>query len=352
MLQEILMMRLTLRKMNTNNYIKGLVSVVIPTYKRSDTLLRAVNSVLAQSYKKIEVLVVDDNVPGDEYSKEVEKKIDQLSSEKVQLVKQLQHVNGAKARNEGIKKAIGEYVAFLDDDDFWLPSKIERQVEVLKSCDKKVGAVSTRKIYFTTQGLSHISEKWVWQKSQCVDIMAKKLNVSTCTLLVRRSALDEAGYFDESLYRHQEVQLLSFFSNKFQIVQLDEVLTVIDNSDTGNRPNLEKLIRFKKDYFNSIKPLIEQRSKREQRFIYYNNLTEVAWVEYRDGNRVKGLLDLYKYISNPKVFYTFLQRYFEKKKSRKRLQKYPYKDMILNYLREYEGRERTENIALQEESRR
>ena len=61
------------------NYIEGLVSVVIPTYKRSDTLIRAINSVKNQSYKNIEILVVDDNEPGDEYSNLAESLVRSLS---------------------------------------------------------------------------------------------------------------------------------------------------------------------------------------------------------------------------------------------------------------------------------
>ena len=77
---------------------------------------RAIDSVLAQTYNNLEVLVVDDNIPGDEYSKEVKKKIDRYKKDKrIKLIIQKQHINGAVARNMGIRNAKGEYVAFLDN---------------------------------------------------------------------------------------------------------------------------------------------------------------------------------------------------------------------------------------------
>ena len=128
-------------------YTPGLVSVVIPTYKRSDTLERAINSVRNQTYRDIEILVVDDNVPGDVYSQSVKRLIDRLAYDNVTLVTQPKHINGAAARNAGIRKSNGEYISFLDDDDLIFPDKIEKQVAALKEMDETVGGVSSLKIF-------------------------------------------------------------------------------------------------------------------------------------------------------------------------------------------------------------
>ena len=129
-------------------YTPGLVSVVIPTYKRSDTLERAINSVRNQTYRDIEIVVVDDNVPGDVYSQSVNQLIDRLAYDNVTLVTQPKHINGAAARNAGIRKSNGEYISFLDDDDLIFPDKIEKQVATLKEMDETVGGVSSLKIFF------------------------------------------------------------------------------------------------------------------------------------------------------------------------------------------------------------
>ena len=102
-----------------------LVSVIIPFYERVDWLKEAIESVLAQTYKNIEILVVNDG------SKE---NVDSLLEEYGNKIKYIYKKNGgpATARNLGIEKSTGDYIAFLDSDDLWLPKKTERQIEVME----------------------------------------------------------------------------------------------------------------------------------------------------------------------------------------------------------------------------
>ena len=98
-------------------YDAGLVSVIIPTYKRADKLMRAVNSVCSQTYKNIEVLVVNDNENDDQYTLALQQMFASVTDPRVRLVFQPKHINGAAARNAGIRQARGEYIAFLDAVD-------------------------------------------------------------------------------------------------------------------------------------------------------------------------------------------------------------------------------------------
>lgn len=119
-----------------NEYIAGLVSVVMPTYKRSEMLSRAIDSVLAQTYTNIELLLVNDNEPGDEFTKDLQQRVAVYSTDsRFKLILQEKHVNGAVARNVGIRQAKGEYIAFLDDDDWWEPNKLEEQIKELSRLD-------------------------------------------------------------------------------------------------------------------------------------------------------------------------------------------------------------------------
>lgn len=313
-------------------YIDGLVSVVIPTYKRSSMLSRAINSAVCQTYKNIEVLVVDDNQPGDEYSKEVHKLIDELSYPQVRLITQPKHINGAAARNAGIRAAKGEYITFLDDDDLFFPTKIETQVKVLSSKDSSCGGVSCLKIFYKDKTLTKISESWVPSKHQSFDVMAKDLNIQTCTVLLRRKCLDETGYFNPNLKRHQEVQLMSYFTDKFRIDLIDEVLVVIDSSDLTNRPSLEKLTEYKQDFFTAIEPLLNKYSDKDKQYVYLNHRTELAWVKFRDINRLSGIWMLLKCFSSSKVITSFLKRLFEKSSGVNRLKKYDKKEFVLRLI--------------------
>ena len=100
--------------------IPGTVSVIIPTYKRK-SILRAVNSVLTQDYKNLEVIVVDDNANYPEYRKIVRDELaEHIAENKIVLIQNSKNLGGALARNEGILVSHGEYIAFFDDDDWYL----------------------------------------------------------------------------------------------------------------------------------------------------------------------------------------------------------------------------------------
>ena len=106
-----------------------LVSVIVPTYRRPDRLRRALDSINAQTYNNSEIIVVDDNSPEDEYRKETETFIRQYSSSlPLKYVRMAQNEGGAMARNRGISEAAGTFITFLDDDDEYLPDKIEKQI--------------------------------------------------------------------------------------------------------------------------------------------------------------------------------------------------------------------------------
>ena len=110
-----------------------LVSIIIPTYKRNEKLKKAIESILKQTYQNIEIIVVDDNNPNTEYRKKNEILMQSyIKNSKVKYIKHEKNKNGAAARNTGINAANGKYIGFLDDDDEFLPTKIEKQVDVLE----------------------------------------------------------------------------------------------------------------------------------------------------------------------------------------------------------------------------
>lgn len=288
-------------------YIKGLVSVVMPTYGRSDTLERAINSIKRQTYTDIEILVVDDNEPGSEYAKTVAAMIERLGYDNLHLITQPRHINGAAARNAGIRVAKGEYIAFLDDDDFFMPDKIAEQVAVLENLDPSYGAVSSRKIYIKNNKVDGISNLWTDTDRQNFEVITRKLNVSTCTLLMRRACLDETGYFDEALRRNQEVQLLAFFTAKYKIKFIEKLLTVIDCTDTANRPNSQQVLATKGMFLESVRPVIEQYSKHKQKLIRAHNMIDVLRVYIRERKWKEVLSLAGKTLVYPSVFCAFCQ---------------------------------------------
>ena len=127
---------------------KDLVSVIIPTYKRASMLSNTIDSILNQSYKNVEIIVVDDNESFSEYRKKTEIIMNKYKNlDNVKYIKHPRNMNGCVARNTGLENCNGEFVCFLDDDDVIYKNKIKKQVEFLKEnlrynavyCGRKVG---------------------------------------------------------------------------------------------------------------------------------------------------------------------------------------------------------------------
>ena len=114
-----------------NNF--PLVTIVVATYRRINSLQKAIDSLLSQTYKNIEIIVVDDNAD-DYWNGEVQNVIDLYKDEeKIKYIKNELNLGSANTRNVGINNSNGEYITFLDDDDIYLPKKVENQVlEMIK----------------------------------------------------------------------------------------------------------------------------------------------------------------------------------------------------------------------------
>lgn len=123
--------------MNMNFNSKGtLVSVLIPTYKRSAYITRAIDSVLTQTYQNIEIVVVDDNIHGSDEAIQTQRVLEPYRrAGKIKYLQTPGQLGGGAARNFALKSLTGEYVAFLDDDDKFKPDKIEKQLQFILDND-------------------------------------------------------------------------------------------------------------------------------------------------------------------------------------------------------------------------
>ena len=119
------------------------VSVILPTYNRSASLLAAMNSVLTQSEGDLELIVVDDcSTDG------TESLVQGIADPRVRFVRRQQNGGAAAARNTGLALATGQFIAFQDSDDLWLPGKLLRQLQLMSSLPEDVGAVTGGKILY------------------------------------------------------------------------------------------------------------------------------------------------------------------------------------------------------------
>lgn len=269
-----------------------LISVVIPSYKRLDTVVRAVNSVLNQSYKDLEVLVVDDNIPGDEFSIQLKTIVESINDKRVRLVTQSRHVNGAKARNVGIENAKGEYVAFLDDDDEWLPLKLERQLAFLMENPNLKGC-SVLYNEYKDDVLVHSCPPYtadnLFQK-----IFRREVAIFTSTVLLNRQCLIDSGMFDVNLKRHQDLQMLLRFTNKFDMGVIPEYFVKLHLDSGINRPNADAIVNVKENFFNSVSDLYDRCSIKEKRLILSAHCYEIMFAALKQKRYVMALSYFYK----------------------------------------------------------
>lgn len=196
------------------------VSVVIPTYDRPGLVQRAVDSVLAQTFEDLECIVVDDCSPSEASASAIEAYDDPRLT-----VHKLEENRGPSgARNAGIERAEGEYIAFLDDDDRWLPAKLERQVELLDSADDRIGLVYCWMDYCTPDG-TVVQE---YRPELRGDVFSQTLDgqpIGACsTLLVRSSVVRAVGGFDESLPRGNDGDFIRRVCRHWEVDYVPEAL--------------------------------------------------------------------------------------------------------------------------------
>ena len=205
-----------------------MASVIITSYKRPVEIVeRAVESVLTQTYTDLEVLIVDDNIDHSPESEQLSKAFSER--ERVRYIKQDGNKGACAARNLGIRKAKGEFIGFLDDDDTWEKDKLEVQLARFEGTDEKVGMVyclgdvivcttnpPTVEEYYTTK---LYKDEITFKDQLKYDYIG-----STSQALIRKSCLVALGGFDESLPARQDYEMWLRISKDYRILGVKKVL--------------------------------------------------------------------------------------------------------------------------------
>lgn len=170
-----------------------LVSVIIPTYNRAQILPITLNAILKQTYRHMEIIVVSDGST-DQTAQVVRRYQD--NDPRVRYLEITHTGRPAPARNHGIKKAHGEFLAFCDDDDIWLPEKIERQVAKMQE-QPTAGLCYTYRI--TQTGNREYVFPYKFREGNLFRTLFMATNfITNSSVLIRKAALCRVGLFDES----------------------------------------------------------------------------------------------------------------------------------------------------------
>ena len=248
------------------------VSVIIPTYKRSEDITRAVDSVLAQTLKEFEVIVVDDNgigTEGGEKTAEVMKKYE--GDDRVIYLRHEQNQNGAAARNTGIKAARGEYVAFLDDDDAYMPERLEKMCQKMDALSDEWGACYTGYVKNKANGTKQYSNEKA-EGDVFLQVLMRSLYIGTgSNLFFRKKAMDDIGLFDVSFRRNQDLEYLVRITKKYKMAYVDEVLMQafydIRTAHSTFEQSCEREALFREKFKHHLDAL-DKKSRREVLCMY------------------------------------------------------------------------------------
>lgn len=218
-----------------------LVSVIIPCFNAENTIARAIASVRAQDYPSVEIITVDD-CSADNTVKIL---AEQQGAGEFRYVKLDRNSGAAAARNEGLRLARGEYIAFLDADDEWLPSKLSKQMALITArpamsfvaCGAGFIEINSRELRPLYGPLAPADGPEAWR------VLLAYNFVATPAVVARRSLIDRVGGFNTSLVIGEDQDLWIRLALEGEVGYVPETLLVVHEQRTGlSRRNTLRLL--------------------------------------------------------------------------------------------------------------
>lgn len=240
------------------------VSAIITTHNRLQLLKRAIDSVLKQSYANIELIVVDDH--------STDGTVEWCQNNGINILRSPER-GGNKARNFGILNSTGDYIAFLDDDDVWFPTKIAKQIELAETSGSGV-------IYCGLKKSIKLETGWKYEEIYPIPLnqgdvslrILQEIFTVTSALMVSRKSLEEAGLFDERLGFWQEYELsirLAQFTNFSAVneILVDYLVDLADQNRLTNKyaewkKSVRRIHRKHRSLYRKLSPLEKIAAKR------------------------------------------------------------------------------------------
>ena len=294
------------------------VSIIIPTFGGSQSVLRAVRSALAQNYPNFQVIVVDDNEPNSTARLRTQQILFPFIQDKeIVYIQHPQNLNGAAARNTGVKHSIGKYLSFLDDDDVYYEDKILEQVSYLEQHREFDACYCWR----SEHGEIISSELEGDLSKQLLDM---SFSPSTSSLMITRQSFIDLNGFDESYRRHQDYEFLLRFYEKYRIGVVKKVLLDFCGNEVNNRLYGQKLYDLKKSFFCAFAENIDKIAMIDPKFrkvVYATHFASACrdYLRYGDFDLFLKTYVTYGYkggvlfwLTLLKLFFVFIKNRFRK----------------------------------------
>lgn len=221
------------------------VSVIIPTYNRKHTIKRSIDSVLAQTYRAFEIIIVDD-CSTDGTMEYVEELYGDITDVNIIYVKNDNNIGPGASRNIGVSYANGDYIAFHDSDDEWQPHKLERQMEEIRLADERVGAVySVCEMRRAKETITYppAGVPYELKSGNVFPVILLNAMIPMITLLMKKSIFLEIGGFNEQLRALEDYEISIRIAKDYEILLVDEVLAIAyESSGSVDSRNNDKIV--------------------------------------------------------------------------------------------------------------
>ena len=204
------------------------VSVIIPTHNRAELLRAAITSVLNQTYQEFEIIVVDD--ASTDKTREV---VASFHDGRIKYIRHEVNKGDAGSRNTGIRNSSGDFLAFLDDDDEWLPEKLQMQVGLLRNSPEKVGGVYTGSLRIDKTTGKIFAVNNAGKRGDLFQEMFRHNLIPTPCVLLRRECFERVGLFDERMPCCSDADMWIRIAELFYFEYIKEPLVIIYHALMG-----------------------------------------------------------------------------------------------------------------------
>ena len=245
------------------------ISVIIPTFNYGKYIKRAIESILTQTYQDVEIIVVDDG--STDNTREI---IRSKQSDKIRYFYQ-ENKGAPSARNKGIVESKGKYIAFLDADDEWLPTKLEKQVDKFQRSSNKVALIYGWAKIIDEKGNLFMKFQSRTQGEILREILDRSFMPSS-TVIVKKECFHAVGLFDENFTSCQDREMWTRIATQYQVEVLPEYLArIYRHSGFSIGASPKKVIYGYYQYFNKFQRLYLQQNMRKE---LSQNL---SWIGYK-----------------------------------------------------------------------
>lgn len=254
-------------------------SVIIPNYNREKVIKRAINSVLSQTHRDFELIIVDDCSTDSSI-----KVISSIKDERLKLYKLDKNSGAAAARNFGIEKSTGKYISFLDSDDYFEPEILAISNKTLENSDPLVGFMWTGIRFHTTKAV--IEESW---QPKIIDnaymTFLNELKIGTGSgITLKKKVFEQCGTFNEKLKAAEDTEFFLRITKIFNFTYSREILVNVQKTEEDRMSkNYKNLALAYNDFIDNHLKVIERDEGLQKKYYY-----KLMWLNYNIENKVKA----------------------------------------------------------------